>query len=80
LSEYIEEIRGKNPGSICSYISQNPNAIQLFKRLFVSFKAMITGFQRGCRPFIWVDGYFLKGPYKGILLVVVGLDGNNGYF
>ena len=29
---------------------------------------------------IGVDGCFLKGPYKGVLLVALGLDGNNGYY
>ena len=26
-----------------------------------------------------MDGCFLKGPYKGVLLTAFGLDGNNGY-
>jgi len=41
---------------------------------------MITEFRRGCRPFIGVDGCFLKGPYKGVLLTAMALDANNGYF
>ncbi|KAG5550078.1 hypothetical protein RHGRI_015138 [Rhododendron griersonianum] len=32
------------------------------------------------RPFIGLDGCHLKGPYGGILLAAVGLDGNNGLF
>ena len=48
--------------------------------MFISFGAIITGFRRGCRPFIGVDGCFLKGPYKGVLLAVVALDANNSYF
>lgn len=34
-------------------------------------------FLNGCRPFIGVDGYHLKGIYGGVLLVVVGMDTNN---
>lgn len=30
-----------------------------------------------CRPFISLDGCFLKGPYGGQLLTAVGLDANN---
>ena len=41
---------------------------------------MILGSTRGCRPFIGVDGCFLKGPYKGVLLTAMALDANNGYF
>lgn len=32
----------------------------------------------GCRPFLGVDGCFLKGAYGGMFLSVVALDGNNG--
>ena len=59
---------------------RQPNGEVLFKRTFISFKATVEGFLKGCRPLIGVDGYFLKGPYKGVLLVALGLDGNNGYF
>ena len=41
---------------------------------------MITGFRRGFRPFIGVDGCFVKGPYIGVLLTAMALDANNGYF
>ena len=51
-----------------------------FKRLFLSFGAIKRGFLRGCRPFIGFDGCHLKGPYGGVLLSAVALDGNNGLF
>jgi len=28
----------------------------------------------------WVDAYYLKGLYKGVLMTTMGLDGNNGQF
>ena len=34
----------------------------------------------GCRSFIVIDECHLKGPYRGVLLLVVGLDVNNGFF
>jgi len=80
LLDYIEEINLRNSGSICSCITQSPNGEVLFKRTFISFKATVEGFLKGCRPLIRVDGCFLKGPYKGVLLVALGLDDNNGYF
>ena len=61
-------------------MASHPWFAPLFKRIFTSFGAMITGFTRGYRPFIGVDGCFLKGPYKGVLLTAMGLDANNGYF
>jgi len=80
LSEYIEVMKEKNPGAIASYITEGPDNAHTFKRLLMSFEAMMTGFKRGCRPFIGVDGCFLKGPYKRVLLTAMGLDANNGYF
>ncbi|KAH7866249.1 hypothetical protein Vadar_017624 [Vaccinium darrowii] len=82
LPTYAVEVRKTNPGSLFKMqynrpcITQNP----IFMRLFVSFEAMINGFLNGCRPFIGVDGCHLKGPYGGVLISAVALDGNNGLF
>ncbi|XP_028097752.1 uncharacterized protein LOC114297512 [Camellia sinensis] len=51
-----------------------------FQRIFVCFGGCKQGFLAGCRPFIGVDVYYLKGPYKGQLLQAVGLDGNNNSY
>ena len=80
LLDYIEEIKLRNPRSIHSYITQCPNGEVLFKRISISFKTTVDGFLKGCRPLIGVYGCFFKGLYKGVLLVALGLDGNNGYF
>jgi len=80
LLDYVEEIKLRNSWSICSCITQCSNGELLLKRTFISFKTTVDGFLKGCRPLIGVDGCFLKGPYKGVLLVALGLDGNNGYF
>ncbi|KAL0288081.1 UNVERIFIED_CONTAM: hypothetical protein Scaly_2744600 [Sesamum calycinum] len=34
----------------------------------------------GCSPFLGFDGCHLKGPFGGVLLAAIGLDGNNGLF
>ena len=49
-----------------------------FKFLYVYFEDIKTGFLEGCRSFIGVDGCFLKGPYGGVMLSAVSLDGNRG--
>ena len=79
LVKYIEEIKLANPGSVASCIHHGPSQF-VFKRLFISFKAMISGFLRGCRSIISVDGTFLDGQCKGVLFVAMGLDANNGHF
>jgi hypothetical protein len=70
-----------NPGSIIKLqlepkINKNPE----FKRFFVCLNAMKNGFVRGCRPWFGIDGCHLKGPYGGVLLSAVAVDGNNGMF
>ena len=48
----------------------------IFKYLFLVFTAATRGFQY-MRKGISIDGTFLKGPYKGVLLVATAQDGNN---
>ncbi|KAH9617401.1 hypothetical protein KSS87_018893 [Heliosperma pusillum] len=52
----------------------------VFHRMYICFAALREGFLAGCRPFISIDGCWLKGPYGGQLLVAVGRDGNNQMF
>ncbi|XP_043705319.1 uncharacterized protein LOC122655164 [Telopea speciosissima] len=83
LPEYANLVLKNMPGSIVRLryndrqdMSQSP----MFKRLFASFYACTEGFKKGCRPFIGIDGYHLKGKYGGILLSVISVDGNNVLF
>ena len=55
-----------------------PN-IEIFQRVFWSFKPSIEGFQH-CRPVMSIDGTHLYGKYKGKLLIAMGCDGNNQLF
>ncbi|XP_028063588.1 uncharacterized protein LOC114266862 [Camellia sinensis] len=95
LPTYVEEINKTNPGSLVvinydipstpvSEDGEEPDPTipqySLFQRIFISFDAMKAGFINGCRPFIGVDGCHLKGPYGGVLILAVALDGNNGLF
>ena len=41
---------------------------------------MKKDYLEGCRPFLGLDGCHLKGPYDGILLFAVSIDGNEGLF
>ncbi|KAA8541876.1 hypothetical protein F0562_023028 [Nyssa sinensis] len=82
LPMYASEIRRTNPGSLVKIECQRPSLLMnpLFKRIFIAFEALFKGFKAGCRPFIGIDGCHLKGPYGGVLLAAVSLDGNNGLF
>ncbi|KAF2320691.1 hypothetical protein GH714_030072 [Hevea brasiliensis] len=50
----------------------------VFKRIFIMFEVVKQGFLCGCKPFIGLDGCHLKGPYDGIFLCAIALDGNKG--
>ncbi|KAL0358465.1 UNVERIFIED_CONTAM: hypothetical protein Sangu_0695900 [Sesamum angustifolium] len=52
----------------------------VFKRFFLGLSALRDGFLEGCSPFLGFDGCHLKGPFGGVLLAAIGLDGNNGLF
>ena len=77
LRWYIQAANESNPGS--HFVLEGDSDTQRFSRLFMSFKACIHGFNY-CRPILFIDGTFLKGRYKGIILSATAKDGNQGDF
>ncbi|KAK4265718.1 hypothetical protein QN277_026735 [Acacia crassicarpa] len=78
LEAYYNELRLSNPGSnVCVEVSQEglEHGRRIFKRMYVCFNASKVGWKAGCWPLIGVDGTFLKGKTRGILLTTVGVDG-----
>ncbi|KAG5572686.1 hypothetical protein H5410_062452 [Solanum commersonii] len=77
LEAYAKELRSSNPGSdVVINISKDAlaNGKQRFLRMFICFHALKMSFKDGLRPFIVLDGTFLKGKAKGQLLTAVGQD------
>ncbi|KAL4390820.1 hypothetical protein AHAS_Ahas03G0183300 [Arachis hypogaea] len=54
-----------------------PDSNPVFLRIYVCFEACKKGFVGGCRPFIGLDGTFIRGYYGGQLLTAIGHDANN---
>ena len=75
LSWFVEMIKETNPGSYC--VLEVDENTRRFERLFVAFAASIRGFMF-CRLVLCFDGTFLKGKYKGTLLVACEKDANQG--
>ncbi|XP_010533352.1 PREDICTED: uncharacterized protein LOC104809156 [Tarenaya hassleriana] len=73
LPAYLELIQEANSGTVTSYVVDEDCR---FKYAFIAFGACLRGF---CymRKVIVVDGTFLTGKFKGVLLVAVCQDGNN---
>jgi hypothetical protein len=82
LWDYCETLRQTNKGSCVMMKVERPTSASepMFQRLYMSLAAMKQGFLEGCRSVISLDGCFLKGPYKGTLLVAVGRDDNNNMY
>ncbi|KAL2486355.1 MuDR family transposase [Abeliophyllum distichum] len=77
LHWYIEAARSFNHGS---HIDLEVDQVsKRFQRLFVSYHACIHGFNH-CRPVLFIDGTFLKGRFKGILLSATAKNGNQGLY
>lgn len=77
----MDEIKKSNPNTTFFVNSKETvGGKQLFTGFYVCFKALKDGFLEGCKRVIGLDGVFLKGVYKGQLLVVVSKDGNNQMF
>ncbi|XP_049389222.1 uncharacterized protein LOC125853550 [Solanum stenotomum] len=79
LLDYADMIKSTNPGSSCWVRTDNEtvNGLHLFKYFYVCFAALKNGWLEGCRKIIGLDGCFLKGACRGVLLVAVGKNGNN---
>jgi hypothetical protein len=82
LWDYCAMVRRTNVDSCLILMVERPmpEVLCRFQRLYVSFVAMKIGFLQGCRPMIGVDTCFLKGRYKGMLMVAVGRDANNSMY
>ncbi|KAL7249074.1 hypothetical protein ACSBR1_011273 [Camellia fascicularis] len=71
LRWYSNVVMENNPRSYINIDYDDHN--NRFIRYFISFKACIDGFNH-CRPLLFLDGTFLKGKFKGNLLVATAKD------
>ncbi|KAL0324834.1 UNVERIFIED_CONTAM: hypothetical protein Sradi_5052700 [Sesamum radiatum] len=84
MSYYADLVLAKNEGSAvtlqCDVDETEPiHSTTIFKRFFLGLSALRDGFLEGCSPFLGFDWCHLKGPFGGVLLAAIGLDGNNGF-
>ncbi|KAK8660202.1 hypothetical protein V6N13_051136 [Hibiscus sabdariffa] len=78
---YAAELLKSNPGSTISIqVHRNDVSQAVFFRIYVCLQGLKQGWKDGCRPFIGVNGCWLKTAQKGELLVAVGRDANNQMF
>ncbi|XP_074341993.1 uncharacterized protein LOC141679390 [Apium graveolens] len=82
LPMFLAAIIKTNPGTIVE-IDVVPHSKErgtfVCKQIFWYLKAMMDGWQHA-RPVISIDRTFLKGRYRGKLLIAMGVDSNNHPF
>ncbi|XP_027911494.1 uncharacterized protein LOC114170206 [Vigna unguiculata] len=76
IHDYAYEILRCNPGSTVKVKVDERQGESVFGRFYTCFKACKDAFVL-CRPFIGLDGCFLKGKYGGELLTAVARDAND---
>ncbi|CAI9281181.1 unnamed protein product [Lactuca saligna] len=81
LRDYVQELHTRNPGTTVKIeVESEPNPAsetRTFKRIYIYLGTLKKGFLAGKRDYLGLDGTFMKGPYPGMILTTVGLDGNN---
>ncbi|XP_024014937.1 uncharacterized protein LOC112088854 [Eutrema salsugineum] len=77
IPKYLHMLKEANPGTHTHYLTDSDDR---FKYLFISFGQSIRGFYQAIRRVIVNVGTFLKGKYKGVLLVATALDGNSNLY
>lgn len=83
LRDYMHNLILKNPGNKAVVWTEPTASVDVnpvFSGLFVSFHAQIKGFLDGCRPFIGLDGCFVKLANGAQVLAASARDGNNNMF
>jgi hypothetical protein len=82
LWDYCETVRKTNNGS-CMHMKVERPTIDIpprFLRLYMCLAACKDGFRAAGRLVIGLDGFFLKGHYKGKLLTAIGRDSNDNIY
>ncbi|XP_077228523.1 uncharacterized protein LOC143861482 [Tasmannia lanceolata] len=77
VPQFCNALLTYNPGSIVKYSTGSDHS---FEHMFLALDACNRGFIGSCRPLLGLDGCFLKGKYKGVLLAPVALDANDGLY
>jgi len=84
LEGYAQELRDSKPDTdVIINISKEAlleHGQRKFLRMYLCIQALKSGWRAGLRPFIGLDGTFLKGKFKGILLVALGQDSMKHFY
>ncbi|GKB38391.1 hypothetical protein Tco_0883333 [Tanacetum coccineum] len=81
--DYVVELQSTNPNTTVKIaVEKNTDPslpTSVFQRTYVCLGALKLGFRACRRDLLGLDGFFMKGPFPGQVLVAVGLDSNNKF-
>ncbi|GJX02018.1 hypothetical protein Tco_0185931 [Tanacetum coccineum] len=84
LRDYVVELQSTNPNNIEKLaVERNIDKslpTKVFKRIYACLGSLKEGFKACKRDLLGLDEAFIKGPFPGQVLSVVGLDENNGIY
>ncbi|KAG5610363.1 hypothetical protein H5410_021644 [Solanum commersonii] len=83
LDAYATKLKESNSGSdVMNNLSKETldQGKKILLKMYICFKAMKMGFKKELRPFIELDGTFLKGKANRHVLVAVGQDKMKYYY
>ncbi|XP_076905840.1 uncharacterized protein LOC143561732 [Bidens hawaiensis] len=84
IRDYVLELKKQIPcTTVKIQVEEGTNTnlpTRRFKRIYVCFGALKQGFKAIGRDLLGLDGAFMKGPFTGQILSVVGVDPNNGIY
>uniref|UniRef100_A0ACD5VYI4 Uncharacterized protein n=1 Tax=Avena sativa TaxID=4498 RepID=A0ACD5VYI4_AVESA len=84
LRDYLQTVIDTNPGSRCivttKQLVEHPIPNPRFHGMFYCINGTKEGFLNGCRPFIGLDGCFVKLTTGQEILAATGRDGNNNIY
>lgn len=76
IPSYLHLLKIANPRTIADVeTEESEEGLKLFKYAFLRFRASIIGFRK-LHVVIVIDGTYLFGKYKGVLLTASGQDTN----
>ncbi|GJS01109.1 hypothetical protein Tco_0317617 [Tanacetum coccineum] len=84
LRDYVVKLLSTNPNTTVKIVVErntDPSLpTRVFQRIYVCLGALKLGFRAYRRDLLGLNGASMKGPFLGQVLVVVGLDSNDGIY
>lgn len=80
LKDYFIELDARNMDITFKIQVETNTNLTLYSSVFKRIYVCLSPLKAGRREILGLDGAFIKGPFIGQVLTVVGVDSNNGAY